>query len=239
MKNLMKEIFNCLNIEKCFNKENTVCNKIIKSQGVEKIDDFFIPEPWNGDLENAKILFVSSNPSIDINEYYPKNNWQSNDKINYFANRFDLNAGYVNKYIYIKLNNGNFSTNWVRYWANIRKRAEELIESVIPGKDYCITEVVHCKSIKEKGVKESLEQCFNNYFEKKMKISSAKLVICLGKSASNKIKEKYKINEDEIGPIDIENKKIIFLPHPNSRGRKKIEDFFDDKTIKILKKLVN
>ena len=31
-----------------------------------------MPEPWNGSLSTAEILFVSSNPSFDINETTPE-----------------------------------------------------------------------------------------------------------------------------------------------------------------------
>lgn len=31
-----------------------------------------LPEPWNGDLENAKIIFVGLNPSFNPQEFFPK-----------------------------------------------------------------------------------------------------------------------------------------------------------------------
>lgn len=35
-------------------------------------ETFHMPEPWNGNLSTAEILFVSSNPSFDINETTPE-----------------------------------------------------------------------------------------------------------------------------------------------------------------------
>ena len=31
-----------------------------------------VPEPWNGDLEKADILFLSSNPGINVFEKFPR-----------------------------------------------------------------------------------------------------------------------------------------------------------------------
>lgn len=35
-------------------------------------ETFHMPEPWNGNLSTAEILFISSNPSFDINETTPE-----------------------------------------------------------------------------------------------------------------------------------------------------------------------
>jgi hypothetical protein len=58
----------CPNVRICL--ESDVfhpCREIVESQrsgGVQTYPDFQIPEPWVRELDHARILFISSNPSI-------------------------------------------------------------------------------------------------------------------------------------------------------------------------------
>jgi hypothetical protein len=53
----------------------------------------------------------------------------------------------------------------VRFWSAVKQRAKELLpeESVRPGLDYALTEVVRCKSREEVGVAEAAAVCSNRY----------------------------------------------------------------------------
>ena len=51
---------------------NSVCNPLYRSQSCSTLQDFQIPEPWNGDIINAPILFVGLNPGFTEDELYPK-----------------------------------------------------------------------------------------------------------------------------------------------------------------------
>lgn len=72
MEKLLEEITTCENIQKILNgnldSDCKKCEKIVNSQKCN-FEDFQLPEPWNGDLENCKILFISSNPSINRKKY--------------------------------------------------------------------------------------------------------------------------------------------------------------------------
>lgn len=47
--------------------------------------------------------------------------------------------------------------DWVRFWAAVRKQAFRLLGHLaVPGVDYAMTEVVHCKSAGERGVADAL-----------------------------------------------------------------------------------
>jgi hypothetical protein len=46
------------------------CREIVCSQGAQTWDQFQSPEPWNGFIKSAPILYVSSNPSISESENY-------------------------------------------------------------------------------------------------------------------------------------------------------------------------
>lgn len=71
-KNLMMSISNCDEIERAKEDSNHPCHKIVHYQYIEnRRKAFQHPEPWNGNIEKADILFVGSNPSIDFDEYYP------------------------------------------------------------------------------------------------------------------------------------------------------------------------
>lgn len=53
------------------------CQAIWKAQGCSRRGDFHVPEPWNGDIANAELLFLSINPGYTANEFYPRlgNEW--------------------------------------------------------------------------------------------------------------------------------------------------------------------
>jgi hypothetical protein len=53
----------------------------------------------------------------------------------------------------------------VPYWSSIRARARELLPDAVPGEDYAITEIVHCKSEHEKGVREAAKTCYDFHME--------------------------------------------------------------------------
>ena len=86
MNNIILEIAKCCEVEKAKLNDSHSCNKIVMSQN----DSFQLPEPWNGHLDNAEILFISSNPSIDPNENYPTASWKDEDIVSFFENRFEI-----------------------------------------------------------------------------------------------------------------------------------------------------
>ena len=110
------------------------CSKIAS---VQRHDAYQVPEPWSGHIERAPILFVASNPSIDEDERFPTASWSEADTIDYFQRRFDSDAGYISQRAY----------NKVRFWTAVRARAKEIFQrDAVPGKDFALTELVHCKS---------------------------------------------------------------------------------------------
>lgn len=153
-------------------------------------ETFHMPEPWNGNLSTAEILFVSSNPSFDINETTPELARKKNKEVlpkiisdpdkddpetkraldeagNFFENRFiDKETGSIRK----DYNN--------KTWKKILKFAGYLLDetsSIEKGKELnkrqkenfasriALTEVVHCKSRDEKGVPQALVTCYDKH----------------------------------------------------------------------------
>lgn len=248
MEKLLEEITNCENIQKTlngnFDSDCKNCEKIIKSQKCDNIKNFQLPEPWNGDLENCKILFISSNPSFNLYEEYPLGKWNKSDVSDFFINRFSNrfpDKNFVRNELYTLQINGCYSKNWIRFWAATRSYARYILDtnSPVPGIDYVMTEIVHCKSVAEKGVQDAMETCANKYLDKIIKISKAKIIICLGGKASNAVKKRYQIETTEkIFENSTMDKVFLFLPHPNSREERKLNKILtQDELEKVKNKL--
>jgi len=187
------------------------CNQIVdyqRMQGAININDFQLPEPWSGDILSAPILFISSNPAYSFNELFPTILWPDPMIADFFINRF-IDRGPIHSWVFgnkVLLRNGKRSQS-VRYWASIRNRASELLgRNALPGIDYCLTELVHCKSVKEIGVRSALPECTQKYLNRKVVICGAKLIVGVGSYVKN-----YFGGIGSFGGIP-----IIYLPAPNS-----------------------
>ncbi|MCI8734690.1 MAG: hypothetical protein HFE40_03970 [Clostridia bacterium] len=187
MKNLLLEIAKCGEIEKAKVDTCHACNKIVTSQS----GDFQLPEPWNGHLDTAEILFISSNPSIDPKENYPTASWKDEDIISFFENRFENTP----------------KNEWSKYWRTILKWAGWIIPDVGFDK-IAVTEIVHCKSAREFGVTPYCQKtCFNKWLREILKIFKGKYIVVVGKKAEEYIK--YHLDEEFT-----DGKKVIFAPAP-------------------------
>lgn len=233
-KYLIRSITNCPNIKAIYKGEDNCCSKIVRLQkdnGVN-FEAFKGPEPWNGKLNKAKILIISSNPGIADNELIPTRDWCRKKKIDFYQNRFSSKENWVNE-LRAKLING-FYSNKISNWTQTKKRMDYLFGNGTKiGEDYALLELVHCKSKKEYGVQSSIEECTKRFFDKIIKITPAKVLIIIGDHAINYICNRYHIDEDFNGyglyqtALSIEKiyRLLIFLPHTNYYGRRKAEYF--------------
>ena len=183
------------------NKDCESCYKeIVQNQIDNGINKMHLPEPWNGHLSKAKVLFISSNPSLGTNEIFPTKDWTDKNIINFFDNRF-VNA----------------DKKIPKFWQSISKyvlwlypESKNLSPTERLDKYAVSTEIVHCKSLKEKGVK----KCFveeEKFVNEIVKIFKGDYIIILGKKAikcTDKLKEIYK------------TAKIYTMPHPSAYGVK-------------------
>lgn len=237
-----------LSIAKCenfVNSPNTRCLKIVTSKSNH---ERFLPIPWQGHIEMAKILFVSSNPSVLKNQikgdtsFGPDSSWlQQNDHderiVDFYEYRFSKprqgKPSYTRNSIYYLCNSfgeARFSSTWVRYWASVRKRAAEMLGEdrleVIAGEYYAITEIVHCQSNDEDGVFNAKDICSDKYLESIFEIAvKAKVIALLGTHSREVFNEKYGLDLKEYGTLETRmpggERLILALPHPNSRGTRK------------------
>ncbi|MFC1505715.1 uracil-DNA glycosylase family protein [Thermoproteota archaeon] len=252
MMSLFDEIAHCSNIMSCFDNrnKNNHCTNIVMSQN-EVLFNLKIPEPWSGHLNKAPVLFLGSNPSISSNDRNPR--WKSPNAMikDFFIYRFgEGNETWVKNGIHILDSKGRYDKKkWVRYWASVRSRYAELARkeknSVRPGIDYSMSEVVHCKSKYEKHVRSASKDCVKLYLRSLITTSAAKIIVCMGKHAQDSVCEKFSLKPDEKlhDPIKIGNIRrwFVFLPHPNSRraGGRTFEKTLRPKQLEDLRKVLS
>jgi hypothetical protein len=209
---LMLEIARCPLVAECLERGNSAhaCSTIVLDQwkGVGDTERrarwrtaHQLPEPWDGHLATARILFVSSNPSISGNvhsarpaevEAAPPEEFRG-----FTADRHPsirkLGQGprwtweddeIVDRYeaafdVYIRdgirgINPDGSTTGATRFWIEVKARARELIphRPVRLGIDYGLTEAVRCKSRGEVGVKEGLATCSSRYLRRTLEAAA-------------------------------------------------------------------
>jgi hypothetical protein len=191
--------------------------------------DFHLPEPWSGNLEQAPVLFLGSNPSLAEAEEYPLQSWPDEFIEDFFTHRFGGGSReWVRNGKYTLLRNGSHAGGWVRYWASTRKRAAELLgkSDAQPGADYVMSEVVHCKSRHEQGVAEEAAECTYLYLRRLVAESGASAVASLGRFAERAVRREFNAPDcvNLWGPVEVGGRPryLVFVPHPNAFAPKTI-----------------
>lgn len=185
------------------NNSSSECSKLVSSQQLNNnIANFHLPEPWNGDIENAEIVFLGPNPGYDSDEFFPtptSNYWNfvpnripSSVMEDFFENRFSPHnrAGINNPYVRIEDNNTKYRTlrantieypkrAYTGYWKYIYEIADYEIfqksgKHPTPGVEYCVTEVARCKSTSTNGVNinKCVARCAKKYLLKTLSLAT-------------------------------------------------------------------
>lgn len=201
------------------------CARIVLSQEKDAITPQRLPEPWNGQLTSAPLLFVASNPAISRTELYPDSNWSDDRLVEFFEGRFgEADQSPISSAGRRVLNVNGTRDRANPFLSNIRMRALELgLER--PGIDYAVTEVVHCKSRSEKfGVKEARSICSDRYLGNVLAASGARVFVLLGQHAAwaavnlLSIRPGSAVQRTYFGGKE---RMVVILPHPNARRTKK------------------
>lgn len=187
-----------------------------------------MPEPWSGHIERAPILFVSSNPSIDRAEAYPAGGWDDARRADFFAGRFDQRpVPWIDDRMrpLLATTPPRRRDRGVSFWSAARKRASDLLErQAEPGRDFALTEVVHCKSESEHGVAEAFPQCAETWLRPVIRIAAARVIVLFGAYARRAFDDVYRIPPGAAitGPCNLEgsDRIVVQLPHPNARARR-------------------
>lgn len=220
-KKLFWQIINC-GLTNCTNPLNKDCYPIYQSQSCASINSFHIPEPWNGNIEDSPILFLSINPGYSRDELYPRLGfpyWTKPgasgvsfdcDKVeDFFEHRFD-ETGYPRnpQYLqYVQHTNGHkfsirmedgtwHSLKGRAFWGYTKQIADKILgRDSIMGQDFALTELVHCKS-KKTGVlsKGCFQQCALNCLNSILSVANnLEYIVVIGSPTKKHFCKHFKI----------------------------------------------
>lgn len=222
-KELCLKIAKDKDVKAAFGGASNAYSKICQAQKDSGIEKMHLPEPWNGKLSAAKIMFISSNPSIDKDEEYPTEDWDDEKICGFFENRFKngkKTAGGEKVTKAVSFWTGLIKyTNWIseeegleiheicKERKNYKKYYAELNEVIVS------TEIVHCKSQKEKGVADCEEDSHEKWTEEIVNLFTGKVIVLFGKYAKSHAEEIKKYQHVKENGI-----KVLCLSHPNARG---------------------
>ncbi len=231
---LLLDLNRCPEVRNARSSPGHPCEQIV---GLQPADAFQSPEPWRGHIESAPILFISSNPSIRGEEVFPPSHWSDEEIFAYYQGCFDKEV--PGPY---QIDESSYRS--VQFWRGVRVRAGEILgRPAEQGKDFALTELVHCKSTQEKGVKQALPLCTQRWLEPVMGQSGARVLAVLGKHAETLCSEIWQLNSKRklhlAVPTPGRNRAVLFLPHPNARGKKKLEYHITEQDIQRLRLLAN
>lgn len=210
-----------------------------------------VPEPWVGHIEHAPLLFLSSNPSVsgtrprnapppsavpfphllDAGSDHPavrrglqapRPAWGEDELVDRFKAAFDV---WMPDGIHQISGDGGLGKP-VPFWRAVKGLAIELMgRDVVPGVDYALTEVVHCKSQREVGVADAAKECIPRYLRRVLALSPAAVIVVLGNHARNGFRSEFNYPDAGIvsPPLEVEGRlrRIVFLAHPAARARTK------------------
>jgi len=210
--NLMMEIVKC-GLD-CKDSAHP-CHSIWESQGCEIVGDFHLPEPWNGSIDSARLMFLGINPRYNAGELFPRigNPWWMTDGqelsssriTDFFTRRFSSEDGYVvgvpDSAVRVRIESASTSERVYReaggvYWKYLHMIARLVLGkdydlgcSVTPGVDYVLTEVVHCKTIDENGVSDScFRQCRDKWMGRVMDVAcNVEYIVVVGGKAKENV----------------------------------------------------
>ena len=204
------------------------CSDVVNFQNRDARNRW-LAEPWSGHLERAPILFLSSNPnSGEPDEAIKAGDLVTSSDDEEILHSFDdaFEAGpWIGIYegTHLRSADGAIGKH-VAYWASCKRRASELLgRPAVPGCDYALTEVVHCGSQHEIGVRTAGAECVPRYLDRVMSVSPARVVVVVGSVARDIVRSTLPALSGDggyMGPTEWSGRSrhVLFLPHPNARG---------------------
>lgn len=184
-KNLFWEIIDCPRVMSA----SGPCSSIISLQNR---CNFQVPEPWNGDIENAKILILGLNPALDVAELFPSYDlcsgawnvmcakgykWTDPVVEKFFEDRYSAcstQCGLRYKYadvnadpVKILSKSCVYKTAKNPFWKTVIAYASAVTNNKCEIKDLVFSDCIHCKSSNGAGCGISVKNiCMKNYFQR-------------------------------------------------------------------------
>ena len=210
-----------------------------------------MPEPWQGHIETAPILFISMNPGYGSNEVFPTPSWSDEKTIDFFERRFDPAAGWTRfrpgNLIDLRLNDTSgrefFRNRSVPHWRYINTCATELLgREPVFGRDIAMTMAVHCKSSCGDVAKPAMRKCALKWLNQTMEHSTASIIVLLGNDARDACARMWGFDKRRRVHFDVctpkQERAAVLLPHPAARNRGKFEDYVTPKELQSLRALL-
>jgi len=203
---LAEEVCDCPEVANALRSSSHPCHEVVTVQGLTmERATRQRPEPWFGNLQAAKVLFISSNPSInedpgDQREEFPTYEWEPERAAQFFVERITtrddspVTFGHpAEKNFLTRCLDGQYRSGVTQpkkpqpTWNNTHERALELLgPNADPRSNYAITEVVHCKSSMGRGVEASAGFCTDTWMRRILEASAANVVVLLGRHVRDK-----------------------------------------------------
>jgi len=224
---LLDEIARCPELTHALDG-NGPCAAVVAAQQ-RPASELHLPEPWVGRIDLAPILFISSNPGFDPNEHYPVASWPADAIRDFAENRFGSgDPPFVRDYkVRVDSTQPVYAARAPQYWVESRNCAAELLEkrpaNLRPGRDYAMTEIVHCKSQGNAGMIAAANACAGRYLVRILEHSVACIVVCYGPSWQHTqrllgVPAAHRAPAFVEGPLSIGalTRTFVFLPQPSS-----------------------
>ena len=222
------EICRCPNVKAGRASAAHPCAKVVRYQNeqISTLNEFQVPTPWVGQIHRARILFVSSNPSISYAEHHPTWRKSAETKADYFENHF---GGGEQEWTKDGTHTLRRDDKYYRtkFYADIKRHAAELLgRAPQPGIDYALTCVVRCKSRKGIGVADALSECSLRYLRETVRASKARLIVVFGNPGRTAVSDVFGVLTGDAhidGPLKVgrHNRLFVHLAHPSAQGKTK------------------
>ncbi|WP_437769506.1 hypothetical protein WME95_02525 [Sorangium sp. So ce327] len=130
----------------------------------------------------------------------------------------------------------------VQFWSQIRNRAAECYgvapPTIVPGRSFALTEVVHCKSNSEYGVPDAATECITRHFEPILRLSRADVVVVLGDTAANALRV---ARAPAVTPKEWCGRRrlVIWLPHPNAYKKRTLRALYNQGQMDAIRKALS
>jgi hypothetical protein len=201
---LLCEIARCPEVATAIADHTHPCAEVVRFQDRIPVE-FQPPTPWVGKLDEAPILFIGSNPNISGREHYPGVDASDAELVDFFDLAFEGERAQIQQGTRPLQADGRYAGS-VQTWAGVRRRAEELLERrAIPGRDYAMTEIVHCRSHDETGVDRARNLCADRFLERTLAVSNARIVVGLGAHVRHWLRNRWKLEPTPVSSVAIRN----------------------------------
>lgn len=260
--NLLLQIVRCPEFQAYADGKHSACDSILNFQKscLGSGTPLLTPTPWCGHISTAPFLFISSNPSVDVDEFSPIPAWSDDAIIDFFENRFSSDKEWTSgpkhlRYLLkpTKEKSKPYSKTQ-RYWSEVLNWLTDIYKEM--GKDkielgtYCtMTEIVHCGSKQNKGVNEVKQTCCAKYMDLVLDASGSSIIVVVGKIANAIFEDRYHIGLPDLMSNDPSDKRIseltrngfkrlvISIAAPGSNGRRKLNSYEKKKVADYLREI--